>query len=158
MHLTTFSDLGLRTLMVLGDEGDRGQLQTIGELAENLNASRNHMPKVVAKLAELGMVDAVRGRNGGVQISEKGRHASVGKLLRVLEGPGEVVDCEGGMACPLAARDCALRHRLAAAQEAFFAALDGDTVAELIAQTKPKPGRPVSIGLPNSIGLTNPSP
>lgn len=136
MHLTTFADLGLRILMTLGDL-QPGQRLTISDLATRINGSTNHVAKVNARLVDLGWVTAVRGRNGGVHLAEDTRHASVGMILRQLEGPGEVVDCEGGQGCPLAARNCALRGRLAAAREAFFAELDNDTVGDLIAHTAP---------------------
>ena len=136
MHLTTFADLGLRILMTLGDL-QPGQRLTISDLATSINASANHVAKVNARLVELGWVTAVRGRNGGVYLADGTRQASVGKILRQLEGPGEVVDCEGGAPCPLVYRGCALRHRLADAREAFFAELDGDTIGDLIAKTPP---------------------
>lgn len=136
MHLTTFADLGLRSLMILGDQPE-GHLLTIGELAELINGSTHHVARVIAKLADMNIVESRRGRGGGVQLALAARNASVGQILRELEGPGEVVDCEGSQACPLARRDCALRHRLVAAKNAFFAELDGDTVGELIASTRP---------------------
>lgn len=136
MHLTTFADLGLRILMMLGDLG-ADQKVTVKDLANALNASSNHVAKVNARLVELGWVHAVRGRHGGVSLADGTRQASVGKILRELEGPGEVVDCDGAQQCPLAARNCALRRRLRDAQEAFFAELDGDTIADLIAATAP---------------------
>ena len=65
MHLTTFADLGLRTLVVLGDL-QPGQRVTISDLATRINGSTNHVAKVNSRLVELGWVAAVRGRNGGV--------------------------------------------------------------------------------------------
>ncbi|AEI08560.1 Rrf2 DNA-binding transcription regulator [Corynebacterium resistens DSM 45100] len=136
MRLTTFADLGLRSMMILGDlpEGER---LTIADLAKATNASDNHLARVIAKLVEMKLVVSVRGRNGGAYLSDTARGASVGKILRQIEGSSEVVDCAGTRPCPLAARDCALRHRLADAQEAFFATLDDDTIGDLIATTRP---------------------
>ena len=141
MQLTTFSDLGLRILMLVGarkvaNVAD-GATITISALAAELNASRNHVAKVVNDLGNRGVVGSVRGRHGGVHITDEGMRASVGGLLRQLEGEKDVVDCEGAMRCPLASLDCALRHRLAAAQEAFFATLDGDTIEDLVNATQP---------------------
>lgn len=135
MHLTTFADLGLRSMMILGDLPE-GQRLTISALAQATNASDHHLARVIAKLVDMGMVTSVRGRNGGVYLPDTARGASVGRILRELEGPGEVVDCEGGKPCPLSIRACALRHRLAAAQEAFFVELDGDTIEDLVRATR----------------------
>ena len=52
--------------------------------------------------------------------------------MRSLEGPDEVVQCEGSVPCPLRG-GCRLRTALRDAQEAFFAALDPLTVADLTA-------------------------
>src|SRR5699024_456373 len=156
MQLTTFADLGLRVLMVLGATQAVGAAERspvrIQDLADQLHASRNHVEKVVNMLASDGLLESMRGRNGGVHVAGQGMRASVGALLRQLEDNREVVDCEGALQCPLARHDCALRHRLAAAQEAFFATLDGDTVGDLVSATTGlaagASGGPVPLGAP----------
>ena len=55
MHLTTFADLGLRSMMILGDLPE-GQRLTISALAQATNASDNHLARVTAKLVDMGMV------------------------------------------------------------------------------------------------------
>mgnify|MGYP001660908920 FL=1 len=128
MQLTLFSDLSLRviTLMAMGEPGRK---YTAAEVAESLNASRAHVSKVVSRLVELGFLDAVKGRNGGIYLRDSATEKSVGKLLRTLEN-NEVVDCVG-TDCPLLPT-CLLRGKLATAQEAFFAALDSVLIADLI--------------------------
>ena len=97
MHLTRFTDLGLRILM---------------------------------RLAVLGVVETRRGRYGGLAITELGRTVSVGWVTRRLEGPDEVIECEGDNPCPLR-NTCRLRSVLRDAQEAFFGELDKFTVDDL---------------------------
>ncbi|MGO3362857.1 MAG: RrF2 family transcriptional regulator [Corynebacterium sp.] len=155
MHLTKFADLSLRSLMILGDTGTAGatdpaERRTVGELAVQTNAPASHIKKVVARLAALGVLGSVRGRSGGVYLAEGARESDIGVLLRELEGRGEVVDCHGDNPCPLAPRDCALRHLLAQAQESFFATFDGVTLGELIDRTAPAPSGPVSVGMPRT--------
>ncbi|WP_041631269.1 RrF2 family transcriptional regulator [Corynebacterium terpenotabidum] len=140
MHLTKFADLGLRSLMILGDTGaagaiDPAQRRTVGELAVQTEAPASHIKKVVAQLTGMGVLASVRGRSGGVYLAEGARSTDVGRLLRELEGENEVVDCAGETPCPLVARDCALRHLLAEAQENFFATFDGITLGQIIDRT-----------------------
>lgn len=91
----------------------------------------SHTAKVVVRLRELGMVEARRGRGGGLTITDAGRYTSVGWLARALEGDDEVVTCEGDHPCPL--RDgCRLRAALRRAQVAFYGSLDGVTIDDLI--------------------------
>ncbi|ORB29126.1 RrF2 family transcriptional regulator [Mycolicibacterium parafortuitum] len=130
MQLTRFTDLGLRAMMLLaaGESADRRV--TTGQIAANAGASENHIAKAVSRLVELGLVEARRGRIGGLSLTDAGRTASVGRLVRELEGDREVVDCQGLTACPLIAA-CRLRHALAQAKEAFYRELDRYTVTDL---------------------------
>lgn len=155
MHLTKFADLGLRSLMILGDTGiagatDPAQRRTVGQLAVQTAAPASHIKKVVARLTGMGVLASVRGRNGGVYLAAGAREADIGRLLRDLEGDHEVVDCDGDAPCPLSSRDCALRHLLAEAQERFFATFDGISLGELIDRTV-SAGQtgPVPIGMPS---------
>lgn len=106
-----------------------------------------HMAKVVTRLQHLGVIEARRGRGGGLALTETGRSASVGWLVRTLEGEEEVVACEGETPCPLRAA-CRLRGALRQAQEAFYRTLDPLTVADLVES----PTGPVLVSLSTSHG------
>lgn len=149
MQLTRFTDIGLRVVMrLVTDETDS---LTSRRLADELEVPYTHVAKVVGRLGELGVVHSRRGRTGGVTITELGRHARVGWLALQLEGSGEVVDCDGATPCPLR-NACRLRGALARARTAFFDALDGYTIEDLVADptgpvllslTLPEPSAPV---------------
>ncbi|WP_310715713.1 RrF2 family transcriptional regulator [Streptomyces lydicus] len=141
MRLTKFTDLALRAVMRLA-VSTQDVSMTTREVAEAMEVPYAHMAKAVTRLQHLGVVDARRGRGGGLELTELGRQASVGWLVRELEGDDEVVACEGGPPCPLRAA-CRLRGALRTAQEAFYAALDPVTVGELVAS----PTGPVLLGL-----------
>ncbi|MFI7601726.1 RrF2 family transcriptional regulator [Actinoplanes sp. NPDC049681] len=129
MRLSRATDIGLRILMVSATRDDR---LTVDELAESLAVPRHHLAKVVQRLQRLGLLDTVRGRAGGVRLAPAALAASVGRVVRDLEGDAEVVDCDGEPGCPLSG-GCRLRGALRRAQEAFYAALDPITVGDLAA-------------------------
>ncbi|WP_329431647.1 Rrf2 family transcriptional regulator [Streptomyces sp. NBC_01280] len=141
MRLTKFTDLALRAVMRLAVSEQAGPLTT-REVAEAMDVPYAHMAKAITRLQHLGVLEARRGRGGGVGLTGLGRQASVGWLVRELEGQGEVVACDGDPPCPLRGA-CRLRRALADAQEAFYASLDTLTVADLVAS----PTGPVLIGL-----------
>jgi Rrf2 family nitric oxide-sensitive transcriptional repressor len=131
MELNGFTDLGLRLVMRLAVLDNDGTATT-RDLARELNVSYTHATKVVTSLERLEVLETRRGRGGGIRLTDAGRSASIGALVRALEGPGEVVECEGSQPCPL--RDaCRLRGALARAQAAFLGALDPLTVADMAA-------------------------
>jgi len=131
MQLTRFTDLGLRTMMLLASGDSAGRRVTIRTVATAAGASEHHIAKAVARLVELDMVAARRGRIGGLSLTDTGRTVSVGWLVRRLEGDAEVVECVGAAPCPLLL-GCRLRRALADAKEAFYRELDRHTVDDLV--------------------------
>ncbi|MFF4584340.1 Rrf2 family transcriptional regulator [Streptomyces sp. NPDC001388] len=140
MRLLRSTDLALRFLMRLAVAGET--TPTTREVAASMEVPYTHAAKVVAELQHLGLLEARRGRGGGLSLTEKGRKASVGGLVRTFEGEGDVVECEGATPCPLNAA-CRLRGALRRAQEAFFASLDPIKIEDIVAD----PTGPVLLGI-----------
>ncbi|POX54789.1 transcriptional regulator [Streptomyces sp. Ru71] len=140
MRLLRSTDLALRVLMRLAVAG--ASTPTTRQVAADMDVPYTHTAKVVAELQHLGLVDARRGRGGGLALTGKGRTASVGAVVRSFEGDGDVVDCEGATPCPLNS-GCRLRGALRRAQEAFYAALDPVTVADIVGD----PTGPLLLGI-----------
>ncbi|MYV99733.1 Rrf2 family transcriptional regulator [Streptomyces sp. SID3343] len=140
MRLAKFTDVALRVLMCLA--AAKQELLTTRQVAEVVDVPYTHTAKAVARLQHLGLVEARRGRGGGLTLTTTGAGASIGGLVRELEGAGDVVGCEGDEPCPLAS-GCRLRGALRRAQEAFYASLDPITLTELIES----PTGPMLIGM-----------
>ncbi|GAA4912855.1 RrF2 family transcriptional regulator [Streptomonospora salina] len=145
MRLTEFTDVSLRLVMRLAVAGE-GERLTTRAAADMLAVSYAHTAKAVARLSELGLIEARRGRGGGLRLTGAGRQASVGAVVRELEGAGDVVGCTDDPPCPLRAA-CRLRRALWEAQEAFFASLDGITVQDLAAS----PTREILVSLGTAV-------
>ncbi|GAA3109519.1 RrF2 family transcriptional regulator [Streptomyces echinatus] len=140
MRLLRSTDLALRVLMRLAVAVDA--TPTTRQVAADMDVPYTHAAKVVAELQHLGLVDARRGRGGGLALTERGRTASVGAVVRTFEGEGDVVECEGATPCPLNS-GCRLRGALRRAQEAFFATLDPVTVCDIVTD----PTGPLLLGI-----------
>ncbi|MFE9460620.1 RrF2 family transcriptional regulator [Streptomyces californicus] len=142
MRLTRFTDVALRVLMRLA-VAEGGEAPTTREVAASMRVPYTHAAKVVARLQHLALLDARRGRGGGLTLTSAGHSASIGSLVRELEGPEEeVVECEGDAPCPLRS-GCRLRGALRRAQDAFYATLEPITVADLVTS----PTGPLLLGI-----------
>ena len=142
MRLTKGTDLALRIAMRLAVL-DGETAPTTREVADAMAVPYTHAAKVVTRLQHLGMVDARRGRGGGLTLTQAGRTGSLGRLVRELEGVGDVVGCDDDPPCPLRSA-CRLRSALRKAQDAFYATLDPITIEDLVTA----PTGPVLLGLP----------
>ncbi|PQZ85932.1 Rrf2 family transcriptional regulator [Arthrobacter sp. MYb227] len=130
MKLSSFADVCLRVLMLLGSRRD-DQITT-RDIAEEIGVPYNHVAKAVLELRNRQAIEVTRGRYGGSQITSHGLQLAVGALLRELDTRDDVVDCvsESGVPCPLIGM-CTLRSALRRAREAFYAELDTLRVEDL---------------------------
>lgn len=130
MRINAFSDVCLRVVMLLAAEHE-GTLLTSRVISEGVGTPYNHVSKAIIRLRELGIVEVLRGRAGGVRLSPEGRRVTVGWLLRVLDTRTDLAACETPNGpCPLLA-GCGLRGALRRAREAFYAELDDIVIAAL---------------------------
>ena len=127
MQLTRSTDLALRVMLLVAVDGRR---TTVAGLAADLGVPATHMAKLVQRLRALGLLATSRGRSGGVALAPGALDATVGPVVRGLEGDDEVVECDRS-ACPLRP-GCLLREALGRAQEAFYAELDGVALRDLV--------------------------
>jgi Rrf2 family nitric oxide-sensitive transcriptional repressor len=145
MRLTSFTDYTLRSLMVLGMHRDR--LVTIQDIADLHGISKNHLTKVIHQLGASGLVETIRGRNGGLRLNREPAEINIGDVVRDSESDFHIAECFGSEPGQCAfLGNCALRGKLGAATEAFLKVLDGVTLADII---PPMPGeQPIQLHLP----------
>jgi Rrf2 family nitric oxide-sensitive transcriptional repressor len=131
MRLTQYTDFSLRVLIYLGLHDDRRC--TIREISDAYGISRNHLMKVVQKLAAEGFVDSVRGVGGGLTLSSEPARLSVGKIVRAMEPDLGLVECmRAGNECVITPA-CALTGMLVEARQALLDVLDGYSLADILA-------------------------
>jgi Rrf2 family nitric oxide-sensitive transcriptional repressor len=123
------TDYAFRVLIYL--LGCDGAQATVGEIADAYVISANHLNKVVNRLAALGIIEARRGRGGGIRLLEEGKQWGLGRLARAMEPDCEVAQCTGSSGDCAIQRVCVLRGYLREAQECFYRNLDQRSVGEL---------------------------
>ncbi len=130
MHLTQFSDYSLRLAIYLACHPER--LVSVDEIRRAFGISRHHLVKVAQTLTDLGIVDAQRGRGGGMRLAVRPSEINVGWLIRRTEPHLELVECFNNETntCPIAPA-CGLKHTLQRAQQAFLGVLDEYSLDEL---------------------------
>jgi Rrf2 family nitric oxide-sensitive transcriptional repressor len=133
VRLTRFSDYALRALLLLGARD--GSVVSVAEIARRYGISYHHLVKVAGMLVDLEVVEAVRGRRGGLRLSRAPSDINVGWVVRRTEPDFHLVECFDAATdtCPITPA-CALKHVLMDAQQSFLATLDRHTLADLLAK------------------------
>jgi Rrf2 family protein len=68
-----------------------GSHVSIGAIAERQDVSANYLEQVFALLRKGGLVNSIKGAQGGYVLADKPANITVGRILRVLEGDLAIV-------------------------------------------------------------------
>jgi Rrf2 family nitric oxide-sensitive transcriptional repressor len=131
MQLTLFSDYSLRIGLYLATHPER--LVPVEEISRAYAISKAHLVKVVQKLTELGIVESVRGRGGGLRLRKDPAEVRMGDLVRATEPDLDLVECFDAdhNTCPIAPV-CGMKGALLRARTAFLESLNENTLADFL--------------------------
>lgn len=132
MRLTNYTDYSLRVLIYLASQKP-SQLSNIKEIAEVYGISKNHLMKVTHELGKMGVIETIRGRNGGIRLALSPEEINVGTIVRKTEEDFKLVECfDGGHDACIISPVCGLRHLLNKALASYFEVLDQYSLADII--------------------------
>ncbi len=129
MRLTSFTDFGLRALMRMASAPDRAF--STAEIADEFRISRNHLTKIIQRLARHGIVTTRRGTGGGAMLARDAAEISLGEIVRLLEKDQSLVECFSPDGACSVFPVCRLKGKLQTAEAAFLQELDRSTLADI---------------------------
>ncbi|PTY77405.1 Rrf2 family transcriptional regulator [Heyndrickxia sporothermodurans] len=132
MRLTNYTDYSLRVLIYLASL-EPGKLSNIKEIAEVYGISKNHLMKVTHELGKMGVIETIRGRNGGIRLAMPPKEINIGKIVRKTEEDFQLVECfDGKPGSCIISPVCGLKHLLNKALVAYLTVLDQYTLADIV--------------------------
>jgi len=135
MRLTRQTNYAVRIMMYCA--ANAGRLSRIPEIAGAYSVSELFLFKILQPLVENGLVETVRGRNGGVRLAKTADKITLFDIVRVTEDNFAMAECfeSDGVDCPLVDA-CTLNAALKEALNAFFTVLSSYTIEDLV-RTRP---------------------
>ena len=129
MRLTKQTNYAIRMMMYC-DSNDG--LSRVSAIASFYDLSEQFLMKILQTLTKAGLVESVRGRNGGLKLAKESKDIGLGEIVRATEDNFALAECfeAGETVCPLVS-SCGLNQALGEALGAFFKVLDGYTLADL---------------------------
>lgn len=130
MKLTGYTNYALRSLQFAALHAP--ELVRVDDVVSVHGLARPHIVKIVHELGKGGYLETVRGRGGGFRLGRPAEEIVIGDVVRLTEGPMDVVECfnPDRNTCPLIGI-CRLSRALREATDAFMAVLDDLTVADI---------------------------
>lgn len=131
MRLTKQTNYAVRMLMYCA--ANEGHLSRIPEIAKAYGVSELFLFKILQPLTRAGLVETVRGRNGGVRLGRPADKITLFDVVKVTEDNFAMAECfEDSLAeCPLV-NSCGLNSALRKALNAFFDVLSDYTIDDLV--------------------------
>ncbi|MBB4953875.1 Rrf2 family iron-responsive transcriptional regulator [Agrobacterium vitis] len=132
MRLTKQTNYAVRMLMYCAANKDH--LSRIPEIAKAYGVSELFLFKILQPLTKAGLIETVRGRNGGVRLGRAPETISLFDVVKVTEDSFAMAECfedDGDVDCPLI-DSCGLNSALRKALNAFFAVLMEYSIDDLV--------------------------
>lgn len=138
MKLTTRGRYGLRAVLDLAvNSGD--EAVALSQIADRQGISMNYLEQLIAKLKKSGIVNGIRGAQGGYILAMPADEISVGDILRALEGDLSPVDCselnEGDTPCS-SADICVTKYVWKRISDSINDTVDGIMLSDLVDESK----------------------
>ncbi|MDO6965125.1 iron-responsive transcriptional regulator RirA [Rhizobium alvei] len=131
MRLTKQTNYAVRIMMYCAANGEK--LSRIPEIAKAYDVSELFLFKILQPLHKAGLVETIRGRNGGVRLGRPADKITLLDVVRVTEESFSMAECfdDGESDCPLI-DSCGLNSALRKALNAFFDVLSQYTIDDLV--------------------------
>ncbi len=132
MNISTKSEYGLRALIYLASQAERGPVSS-REIAEKWNVPVKYLEQILKTLKTEGIVLSQLGINGGYRLARPATLITAGEVIRILDGriaPMGCVSSHEYEPCEFEPA-CGLKTLWARARAALVGVLDQTTIADL---------------------------
>jgi len=131
MRLSTKGRYGLRAVVDLAIYS-KDEAVSISSIAAREDLSESYLEQLIAKLKKAGLVNSIRGTNGGYILAKKPKEISVGDILRALEGDLAVVECPNSDSECANFDSCVTKYVWKRINDSINTAVDSMTLDEIV--------------------------
>ena len=136
MKFSTKGRYGLRALIDLAMYGEE-EAVSIQSISARQQISDSYLEQLVSKLKKAGLVNSVRGAQGGYRLAKPAEKISVGDVLRALEGSIEAVSCQEGENPSCVGKDlCVARYVWQKVNKSIQETVDSIMISQLVEESR----------------------
>ena len=136
LRISEAANLGIHAMACLLDSSPSNAI-SVAEIAALLGVSRDHLGKVLQRLAKVGLVTSRRGPKGGFFLGSKAKEATLLQVLEAIDGPMTRVGCLLGR--PVCGGQCILGDLVDSLHNQVHDYLTNTTLGH-VAEISPLPG------------------
>lgn len=137
MRISTRGEYGVRAMFHLTLHYGKGPIP-VRTIAEEQGIPEYYLEQLIGALRRAGLVDSVRGAQGGYTLARPPEEITVGDIIRVLEGPITPMECldnvDSENKCGVFG-PCAMRNMWQRLKDSMESVLDTTTLASLVQES-----------------------
>ena len=84
LKISEAASIALHAMIILAKNQDK--LVSVKEIASELGISANHLSKVMQRLNKAGLIDSIKGYNGGFKLVEKPENITFLRIYELIDG------------------------------------------------------------------------
>lgn len=93
MKISTRGRYGLKAMVDIATHSQDNNCVCLKSIAERTGISESYLEQLISLLKKADIVKSIRGASGGYVLNKTPEEITVGDILRVVEGPLELVEC-----------------------------------------------------------------
>lgn len=151
LRINRQTDYAVRVVLALAKRGESARSSS-AEIQREMQIPKSFMGRIVAQLAQAGIVLTFPGRDGGLSLSRSPEKISLRDVVEAFEGPFYFSDClskEGSEDCPFSS-GCPVRPKWLRVQIAMLREMGSILFSDLLEEEAVKNQPSLSFHLGNS--------
>jgi len=135
MRLSTKSRYGTRAVLDVALHAPGGPVK-LGDISERQEISRKYLGQIIGQLMAAGILESIRGPQGGYLLGRSPQEIRLGDIIRTLDGSLAPVRCVDKPGLCNRNEKCVTREVWTKAKETMESLFDEITVADLVERQK----------------------
>ncbi|TDW99024.1 RrF2 family transcriptional regulator [Dinghuibacter silviterrae] len=127
-------EYGIRAMIFIAQHSKNGARVGIREIAAGIDSPEHFIAKIMQELGRKGVVQSVKGPNGGFYLDDKGRECTLAKIVRMLDGDQLFTGCGLGLRQCSEAHPCPIHEEFKKIRQEIGAMLENSRIGEFTAK------------------------
>lgn len=124
----------MRAVFYIARATHEGRKAGIREIAKNIKSPEPFLAKILQKLSKQGIVQSVKGPNGGFYLNEENLSRPIADIVLSIDGNGLMTGCSLGLDYCSEENPCPLHNEFKAIRDQINAMLQNTTIGQFNAE------------------------
>lgn len=124
----------MRAVFYIARSTHEGRRVSIREIAENIKSPEPFLAKILQKLSREGIVQSIKGPNGGFYLDEHNLHRPIADIVVSIDGDSLMVGCGLGLDFCSEENPCPLHHEFKSIREQINHMLQNTSIGQFNAE------------------------